>query len=145
MNCLTDKSDRVNYAEIKSDLSRDMQVAKVLASGQEVVKTAIENQAESPEGGDMYEPVWEASPRTLPQANCSFLWSNHRTKTFPEIKCDAPVPACHATKENDEGVDSEGYDDVGPSNFVAQAVRIIVCTTIPLSVNSRWSEIFALT
>ncbi|XP_029171875.1 uncharacterized protein LOC114941151 isoform X2 [Nylanderia fulva] len=117
---VTDKSDRVNYAEIKSDFSRDSQ-AKVLASGQEVVKTTIENQADSPEGGEMYEPVWEASPRAPPQANCSFLWSNHRAKTFPEVKHNTPVPSCHATKENDEGVDSEGYDDVGPSNFVAQA------------------------
>lgn len=120
---LADKSDRVNYAEIKSDFSRDLQAAKVLASGQEVVKTAIENQADSPDEGEMYEPVCESSPRAPPRANCSFLWSNHRAKNFPD-KSDASA-TCHATKENDEGVDSEEYDDIGPSNFVAQAVRIM--------------------
>lgn len=114
---VADKSDRINYTEIKNN-SRDLQAAKVLESGQEVVKTAIENQADSPEG-EMYEPVCESSPRAPPRANCSFLWSNHRAKTFPD-KGDASA-TCHALKENDEGVDSEEYDDVGPSNFVAQA------------------------
>lgn len=94
-----------------------------MESGQEMVKTMIENQADSPEG-EMYEPVCESSPQEPPRANCSFLWSNHCAKTFPD-KHDASAMPCHALKENDEGVDSEGYDDVGPSNFVAQAVRIM--------------------
>ncbi|KAL6448336.1 hypothetical protein ACFW04_000344 [Cataglyphis niger] len=114
---ITDKSDRINYAEIKSNFSRDLQAAKVLESGQ-VVKIAIENQADSLEG-EMYEPVCETSPRAPPRANCSFLWSNHCAKTFPD-KCDVSA-TCYALKENDEGVDSEEYDDVGPSNFAAQA------------------------
>ncbi|GAB1869338.1 Ephexin-1 [Camponotus japonicus] len=117
---VADKSDRINYAEIKSDFSRDLQAAKVLEPSQEMVKTTIENQADSPEG-ETYEPVCESSPQEPPRANCSFLWSNHCAKTFPD-KRDASAMLCHALKENDEGVDSEGYDDVGPSNFVAQAV-----------------------
>ncbi|XP_077258808.1 ephexin isoform X1 [Temnothorax americanus] len=113
-----DKSDRTNYAEIQSDFS---QAAKVLESAQ-IVKIAIGNQTVSPE--EMYEPVCESSPTALPRANCSFLWSNRGAKTFPNDKPDATA-TYHASRENDDGTDSEGYDDVGPSNFVGQAVRII--------------------
>lgn len=121
-NPLADKGDRTNYAEIQSDFSRDTRTAKVLESGQ-MVKIATGNQADSPE--ETYEPICEFSSAALPRANCSFLWSNHGAKTtFPNDKPDATA-ACHAPSENN---DSEGYDDVGPSNFVAQAVRIIVCT-----------------
>lgn len=92
-----------------------------------MVKIATGNQADSPE--ETYEPVCEFSSAAPPRANCSFLWSSHGTKTtFPNDKPDA---ACHASTEDN---DSEGYDDVGPSNFVAQAVRIIVYALgIPLS------------
>lgn len=139
MDSLTDKSDQTNYAEIQSDFSRDLQAAKVLESDQ-MVKIAIGNQADSPE--ETYEPVCESSPAALPRANCSFLWSNHGAKTtFPNDKLDATA-TCHASKENDEDNDSEGYDDVGPSNFVAQTVRIIVCTEIPLSrTSTEWKLI----
>lgn len=117
---LADKSDRTNYAEIQSDFSRDTQAAKVLESGQ-MVKIATGNQADSPE--ETYEPVCEFSSAAPPRANCSFLWSSHGTKTtIPNDKPDATA-ACHASTEND---DSEGYDDVGPSMFVAQEVRIII-------------------
>lgn len=104
-----------------------------------MVKIAPENQADSPE--ETYEPVCESSPAALPWANCSFLWSNHGAKTtFPNDKSDA---TCHASKKNDDdGTDSEDYDDVGPSNFVAQAVRISVCTKIPLS-RTEWKVISA--
>nr|XP_012229085.1 PREDICTED: uncharacterized protein LOC105676070 [Linepithema humile] len=116
---VADKSNGTNYAEIKNYYSRDLQLAKVLESGQ-VVKTIIENQANSPDG-ETYEPVCESSPRALPQANSSFLWSNHLAKIFPNDKYDV-IAACHDAKKNDEeDTDSEGYDDVGPSNFVAQA------------------------
>ncbi|XP_072745252.1 uncharacterized protein Exn [Anoplolepis gracilipes] len=125
---VTDKSDRINYAEIKSDFLRDLQ-AKVLESGQEVVKSAIENQADLSEG-EMYEPVCESSPRALPRANSSFLWDNH-AKSFPD-KRDASV-TCHALKESDENVDSEEYDDVGPSNFVAQAESDYDDVGLPMS------------
>ncbi|EZA54358.1 Ephexin-1 [Ooceraea biroi] len=112
----TDKSDRTNYAEIKSDFSGDSQLhsAKVLKPGQ-MVKTPIENQADSPEG-ETYEPVCTSPPQALPRANCSFLWSNHRVKTFP-----SDTTSRDTTKENAEDADSEEYDDVGPSNFAAQA------------------------
>ncbi|XP_011633265.1 uncharacterized protein LOC105424636 isoform X2 [Pogonomyrmex barbatus] len=116
---VTDRSDRTNYAEIQSDLSRDSQSAKVLESGQ-MAKIATENQAVSPEG-ETYEPVCESSPRAQLRANSSFLWSNHGPKaSFPNGKQDANA-TCHASRENDEGTDSEEYDDVGPSNFIAQA------------------------
>ncbi|KAG5312698.1 NGEF protein, partial [Acromyrmex insinuator] len=116
VDSIADKSDRTKYAEIQSDFSRDSQAAKVLESSQ-VVKIA-RNQADLPE--ETYEPVCESSPAALPQANCSFLWSNHGTKTtFPNDK-PVTVATCHAPKENDENTDSEGYDDVGPSNFVTQ-------------------------
>jgi len=97
-------------------------MAKVLESSQ-MVKITTGNQVDSPE--ETYEPVCESSPAALPRANCSFLWSNHGAKiTFPNDKSNA---MCHASKENDDGTDSEEYDDVGPSNFAAQAVRNIVC------------------
>jgi len=134
INSLTDKSNGTNYAKIKNYYSRGeillhLQAAKVLESGQ-VVKTIIENQADSSEG-ETYEPVCESFPRALPQANSSFLWSNHLAKTFPNDKYDV-MATCHVAKKNDEGTDSEGYDNVGPSNFVAQAVRIVF-VIIPLS------------
>lgn len=92
-----------------------------------MVKIAIENQADSPEGETTYEQVCHSSPRVLPQANSSFLWSSRQAKTFPSDKHDTHA----SSKENDEhSSDSEEYDDVGPSNFVAQAVRIIVCIRI---------------
>ncbi|XP_020299694.1 uncharacterized protein LOC109863683 isoform X2 [Pseudomyrmex gracilis] len=117
---ITDKNNQTHYAEIKNDFSRESQSqAKVLDCSQ-VVKTAIENQADLPEG-ETYEPVCEFSPQAnLPQANYSFLWNGHRTKNFLNDKHDLNTPACHTSKENDESVDSEGYDDIGPSNFVAQ-------------------------
>ncbi|XP_018341072.1 PREDICTED: uncharacterized protein LOC108747791 [Trachymyrmex septentrionalis] len=116
VDSIADKSDRTKYAEIQSDFSRDSQAAKVLEFSQ-VVKIA-RNQADSPE--ETYEPVCESSPTALPQANCSFLWSNHGTKTtFPNDKPVA-IATCHAPKENGENTDSEEYDDVGPSNFVTQ-------------------------
>ncbi|KAL0128329.1 hypothetical protein PUN28_003543 [Cardiocondyla obscurior] len=111
-----DKSDRTNYAEIQSDFSRDL-LAKVLEFGQ-MVKITTGNQADSPE--EMYEPVCEASPAALPRANCSFLWSNHGAKTtFANDKPDA-ITTCCVSKENDDGTDSEEYDDIGPPNFIAQ-------------------------
>ncbi|XP_018053499.1 PREDICTED: uncharacterized protein LOC108690625 [Atta colombica] len=116
VDSITDKSDRTKYAEIQSDFSRDSQAAKVLESSQ-VVKIA-RNQADLPE--ETYEPVCESSPAALPQANCSFLWSNHGTKTtFPNDKPVA-IATCHAPKENGENTDSEEYDDVGPLNFATQ-------------------------
>lgn len=119
---LTDNSDHTNYAEIQSVFSRDSQMAKVLESSQ-MVKITTGNQVESPE--ETYEPVCESSPAALPRANCSFLWSNHGAKiTFPNDKSDA---MCHASKKSNDDTDSEGYDDVGPSNFAVQPVRIIVC------------------
>lgn len=127
INSLTDKSNDTNYTEIKNYYSRDLQAAKVLESGQ-VVKTIIENQADSLEG-ETYEPVCESSPQA--QANSSFLWSNHLIKTFPSDKYDV-IAACYVAKKNEEDVDSEEYDDVGPSNFVAQAVCILF-VIIPLS------------
>jgi len=86
-----------------------------------MVKIATGNQADSPE--ETYEPICESSaPVVLPRANCSFLWSNHEAKTtFPNHK-----PVTIATREDGEDTDSEGYDDVGPSNFVAQVVQIIM-------------------
>ncbi|XP_032689159.1 uncharacterized protein LOC116852662 isoform X5 [Odontomachus brunneus] len=112
-----------HYAEIKSESLRDQQfqAAKVLETSQ-VVKIAIENQADSPEG-ETYEQVCQSSPRALPQANSSFLWSSHRAKTFPSDKHSREqTPDIRASlQENDEDADSEEYDDVGPSNFVAQA------------------------
>lgn len=121
-NFITDKNNQTHYAEIKSDFSRDSQSqAKVLDCSQ-VVKTAIENQADLPEG-ETYEPVCEFSPQAnLPQANYSFLWNSHRTRNLLNDKHDLNTPACHTLKENDESVDSEGYDDIGPSNFIAQTV-----------------------
>ncbi|XP_011877329.1 PREDICTED: uncharacterized protein LOC105567237 isoform X2 [Vollenhovia emeryi] len=114
---VADRSDRTNYAEIQSDFSRDSQAAKVFESGQ-MVKIASVNQADSPE--ETYEPVCESTPAAPPRANCSFLWSNHGAKTTcPNDKPDATA-ACRASRENDDGTDSEEYDDVGPSNFVAQ-------------------------
>ncbi|XP_018406089.1 PREDICTED: uncharacterized protein LOC108782329 [Cyphomyrmex costatus] len=114
---IADKSDRTKYAEIQSDFSGGSQTAKVLESSQ-VVKIATRNQVDSPE--ETYEPVCESSPAALPQANCSFLWSNHGTKTtFPNDKLVA-IATCSAPKENGENTDSEEYDDVGPSNFVTQ-------------------------
>lgn len=124
INSFADKNNRTHYAEIKNDCSRDLQAAKVLETSQ-VVK--MPNQANSPEG-ETYEQVCHSSPRALPQANSSFLWGNHRAKIFPSDKHDTRV----SSKESDEDVDNEEYDDVGPSNFVAQAVRIIVCIHIPL-------------
>ncbi|XP_018304984.1 uncharacterized protein Exn [Mycetomoellerius zeteki] len=113
---IADKSDRTKYAEIQSDFSRDLQAAKVLESSQ-MVKIA-RNQADSPE--ETYEPVCESSPAAMPQANCSFLWSNHGTKTtFPNDKPVA-IATCHVPNENGENTDSEEYDDIGPSNFVTQ-------------------------
>ncbi|XP_014482404.1 PREDICTED: uncharacterized protein LOC106748424 isoform X2 [Dinoponera quadriceps] len=104
-------NEHTHYAEIKNESPRDQQVAKVLETGQ-LVKIAIE--ADSPEG-ETYEQVCQfSSPRALPQANSSFLWSCHQAKTFPSDKHDARGAS---SKEND----SEEYDDVGPSNFVAQA------------------------
>jgi len=129
MNSLADKSDQINYAEIKNDFSGDLQSAKVLEPGQQVKTTRIENQADSPEG-ETYEPICESPSRALPQANCSFLWSNHRVKTFPKH-----VTSRDITKENAEDADSEKYDDVGPSNFAAQAVRIITCISDSVIVN----------
>lgn len=127
INLLADKSSGTNYAEIKNYYSRNLLVAKVLEPGQ-VVKSVIGNQVDSPEG-ETYEPVCESFFQALPQANSSFLWSNHLAKTFPSDK----IAACHVGKKNDEeDTDSEGYDDVGPSNFVAQAVRIVF-VIIPLS------------
>jgi hypothetical protein len=126
MNSLADKSDQISYAEIKNDFSDDSQSAKVLESGQRV-KTAIANQADSPEG-ETYEPICES--RALPQANCSFLWSNHRVKTFPNDATSRDI-----IKEDAEDADSEKYDDVGPSNFAAQAVRIITCISDSVIVN----------
>jgi len=128
MNSLADKSDQIKYAEIKNDFSDDSQSAKVLEPGQRV-KTAIENQADSPEG-ETYEPICESPSRALPQANCSFLWSTHRVKTFPNDATSRDI-----TKENAEDADSEKYDDVGPSNFAAQAVRIITCISDSVIVN----------
>ncbi|XP_011687123.1 PREDICTED: uncharacterized protein LOC105449558 [Wasmannia auropunctata] len=114
---VTDKSDRTNYAEIQSDFSRDSQ-AKVLESDQMMVKITTGNQADSPEE-ETYEPVYESSPAAPPRANCSFLWSNHGARTtFPNDKL-VENATCHAPREK-EDTDSEGYDDVGPSNFVAQ-------------------------
>ncbi|XP_036139252.1 uncharacterized protein LOC105828598 isoform X2 [Monomorium pharaonis] len=115
---VADKSDRTNYAKIQSNFSRDSQAAKVLEFGQ-MVKITTGNQADPPE--EMYEPVCQSSPAAQPRANCSFLWSNHGAKaTFPNDKSD-PTATCHTAKEeNDEGSDSEGYDDIGPSNFTAQ-------------------------
>ncbi|XP_018363032.1 PREDICTED: uncharacterized protein LOC108761149 isoform X1 [Trachymyrmex cornetzi] len=116
VDSIADKSDRTKYAEIQSDFSRDSQAAKVLESSQ-VVKIA-RNQADSLE--ETYEPVCESFPAALPQANCSFLWSNHGTKTtFPNDKPVA-IATYHAPKENGENADCEEYDDVGPSNFVTQ-------------------------
>ncbi|XP_025163232.1 uncharacterized protein LOC105188492 [Harpegnathos saltator] len=115
---VADRNGRTHYAEIKSESSSDQQsqAAKVLETGQ-MVKIAIENQADPPEG-ETYEQVCQSCPRALPQVNSSFLWSNHRAKTFPSDKHDTRAST---TNENEEDVDSEEYDDVGPSNFVAQA------------------------
>lgn len=93
-----------------------------------MVKIATGNQADSPE--EMYEPVCEFSSAAPPRANCSFLWSNRGAKTtFPNEDKPDVTAACHASREDD----SEEYDDVGPSNFLGHAVRIIVCTETPLS------------
>lgn len=115
---IVDKSDQTNYAEIQSEFSRDSQAAKVLEFGQ-MVKIATGNQVDS--SVETYEPVCESLPAVLPRANCSFLWSNQGAKTtLPNDKPNS-ITTCHASKENNEGTDSEEYDDVGPSNFIAQA------------------------
>lgn len=136
---LADRSDRTNYAEIHSDFSRSSQVAKVLESGQ-MMKNVTGNQADSSE--ETYEPVCESSPAALPQANCSFLWSNHGAKTTFSNDKPVAIATCHTSR--DKSSSSEGYDDVGPSNFDAQVVLIIIYTEIPLSQKSiEWKLISA--
>lgn len=138
MNSFADKNDRTNYAVIKSEsFARDLQAqaAKVLETGQ-VVKIAIENQADSPDG-ETYEPICESSsPQALPPANNSFLWSNHRAKSFPSDKHDIR----NVSRENADGdaENSEEYDDVGPSNFVAQAVRITITDSVIVNFGAKW-------
>lgn len=115
---VADRSERTNYAVIKSAFATDgdRRTAKgVLAAGQPPVESgiAIGSPAADPPEGETYEPV--SSYQTLPSANSSFLWTRHLTKNSP---CDA--------RESNGDAESEDYDDVGPSGLADQTVLRVV-------------------
>lgn len=135
---IADKNERTNYVVIKGEsMLRELpsKVAKVLGYSQ-LVKTMNENQVDLPEG-ETYKPVCEHTCdsllRATPRANCSFLWNKHRAKNLLNDQQDATT--YYSLKENNEGTDNEAYDDVGPSNFAAQAVRIMMYNTMRFRYN----------